>query len=101
MLQANFDIQQAEIKKAVLRFRAINHSLRQDILRYLHEKGRVTVTEVYQKLKLEQPVASTHLAILRKANLVNTEREGKFIYYLVNYPQLKRIHQIAERLIKT
>jgi DNA-binding transcriptional ArsR family regulator len=51
------------------------------------------------KLNLEQPVASTHLAILRRANLVTTQREGKFIFYSVNYQQLKHLHQIAERLI--
>ncbi|MGN6402627.1 MAG: ArsR/SmtB family transcription factor [Flavisolibacter sp.] len=98
-LQENLEIETLELKKAALRFRAINHSLRQDMLRFLHKRGRVTVTDVYVKLNLEQPVASTHLAILRRANLVTTQREGKFIFYSVNYQQLKHMHQIAEKLI--
>lgn len=98
-LQTSLEIENPELKKAALIFRAVNHGLRQTILQYLHENGRVTVTAVYKKLNLEQPVASTHLAILRKTNLVVTQREGKYIFYSVNYQQLKHVHQIAERLI--
>ena len=63
-----------QLKKGVQVFRAINHSLRQQMLRLVHMNLRMTVTEIYVKLKLEQSVASQHLAILRKAGLVNAER---------------------------
>ena len=55
------------LKKAALVLRAVNHKLRQQILKLIHQKGRITVTEIYVKLRLEQSVASQHLAILRKA----------------------------------
>jgi len=58
----------------------------------------VTATRV--KLHLERPVASAHLAILRKAGLVCTKREGKFIFYFVNYQRLQEIHQYAAQLLK-
>jgi DNA-binding transcriptional ArsR family regulator len=70
------------VKKASLILRAINHKLRQQILKLIDEQGRITVTEIYVKLRLEQSVASQHLAILRKAGFVKTERDGKFIYPL-------------------
>jgi DNA-binding transcriptional ArsR family regulator len=60
---------------------------------------RITVTEIYIKLKLEQSVASQHLAILRKAGIVSTERDGKCIFYSVNYNRLKQVHEIAKELI--
>ena len=69
------------VKKAALILRAINHKLRQQILKLIDEQGRITVTEIYVKLRLEQSVASQHLAILRKAGFVNTDRDGTFIYY--------------------
>ncbi|HEV7620980.1 MAG TPA: metalloregulator ArsR/SmtB family transcription factor, partial [Flavisolibacter sp.] len=70
-----------QLKKAALILRAVNHKLRQQILRLIHQNGKMTVTEIYVKLRLEQSVASQHLAILRKAGYVHTLRDGKFIYY--------------------
>jgi DNA-binding transcriptional ArsR family regulator len=63
---------------------AINHKMRQKIISLLRTKDRCTVTEVYIYLRVEQSVASQHLGRLRIADIVNTEREGKFIYYSVN-----------------
>jgi DNA-binding transcriptional ArsR family regulator len=88
------------LKKSALIFRAINHKLRQRILQFIHQNGRITVTQIYKKLRLEQSVTSQHLAILRKANFVITERDGRFIFYTVNYQYLKHIHKIADSLLK-
>jgi DNA-binding transcriptional ArsR family regulator len=87
------------IKKAALVLRAINHTLRQQILRQIDELGKITVTELYIKLRLEQSVASQHLAILRKAGFVKTERNGKFIYYSVNTSRLEEVNQLVANLI--
>jgi DNA-binding transcriptional ArsR family regulator len=88
-----------QLKKAALILRAINHKLRQQILKLLHQHGRMTVTEIYVKLRLEQSVASQHLAILRKAGFVDTLRDGKFIYYSVNYERLAEAHEFAKQLL--
>src|SRR5215203_2830702 len=83
------------VKKAALVLRAINHKLRQQILRQIDEQGKMTVTELYVKLRLEQSVASQHLAILRKAGFVKTERDGKFIHYSVNNQRLQEVNRFA------
>ena len=87
------------VKKASLILRAINHKLRQQILKLIDEQGKITVTEIYVKLRLEQSVASQHLAILRKAGFVKTERDGKFIYYTVNSARLEELNQFVETLL--
>lgn len=97
--EKDLSIEILQIKKAALVFRAINHPLRKQILMLLHQSVRMTVTEVFIKLRLEQSVASQHLAILRKAGLVNTERQGKYIFYSVNYARVKQLHQIAAEII--
>jgi DNA-binding transcriptional ArsR family regulator len=89
-----------QLKKAALILRAINHKLRQQILKLIHQHGKITVTEIYVKLRLEQSVASQHLAILRKAGFVLTVRDGKFIYYSVNYDRLDQVHAIVHELLK-
>jgi DNA-binding transcriptional ArsR family regulator len=88
------------LKKAALVLRAVNHKLRQQILKLIHQKGKITVTEIYVKLRLEQSVASQHLAILRKAGFVTTVRDGKFIYYSVSYERLNQVQQFAQQLLK-
>jgi DNA-binding transcriptional ArsR family regulator len=92
-------IEVIQVKKAALIFRAINHPLRKQMLQLLHENVRMTVTEIFIKLRLEQSVASQHLAVLRKAGMVNTERQGKFIFYSVNYQRIKQVHQVAGEII--
>ncbi|MBN8675959.1 MAG: helix-turn-helix transcriptional regulator [Chitinophagales bacterium] len=87
------------VKKAALILRAVNHKLRQQILKLIDEQGKITVTEIYVKLRLEQSVASQHLAILRKAGFVNTDREGKFIYYSVNANRLEEMNQFIDSLL--
>src|SRR4249919_4514 len=87
------------LKKSAMVLRAINHKLRQQIVRLLDEKKKLTVTDVYITMRLEQSVASQHLAILRRAGIVITQREGKFIYYAVNHKRLLEINKFAEELI--
>jgi DNA-binding transcriptional ArsR family regulator len=59
----------------------------------------MTVTELYVKLRLEQSVASQHLAILRKAGFVKTDRDGKFIYYSVNISRMQELNQFVKQLL--
>ncbi len=87
-----------ELRKAVLVLRAINHKLRQRIVDLLEENEKMTVTDIYIKLRLEQSVASQHLAILRRASVVDTERQGKFIYYFLNKERLAQISRLVDEL---
>jgi len=87
-----------ELRKAALVLRAVNHKLRQKMLDLLDENKRMTVTEIYVKLRLEQSVASQHLAILRSAGVVQTERNGKFIFYSVNRNRIGQISSLVEEL---
>ncbi len=91
-------LEYAILKKAVLTLRAINHPLRKEIMELIEEKKQMTVTEIYIKLRLEQSVASQHLAILRRADLLTTERDGKFIYYSINSKRMEEIASLVEKL---
>ena len=88
------------LKKAALVLRALNHKLRQQILSLIEAENKITVTEIYVKMRLEQSVASQHLAILRKAAIVDTQRDGKFIYYTINYDRLAQINSLTDELVK-
>jgi DNA-binding transcriptional ArsR family regulator len=94
-------INDIEIRKAKLMLRAINHKLRQQILQFIHNKKQTPVTQLYVALRLEQSVASQHLAILRRAGFVTTTKEGKFIYYSVNYQRIDEVHKLVYNFLST
>ena len=77
------------LKKAAMILRALNHKLRQQIVRVLDEHKKLTVTELYIYLRLEQSVASQHLAILRRAG----------IHYTINPNRIADIMKTVQLLI--
>jgi len=89
------------VKSAAMTLRAINHKLRQQIVRLLEENKRMNVTDIYVKLRLEQSVASQHLAILRRADIVITERDGKFIHYALNHARIASVAHFVKELINS
>ena len=64
-------------------FRALADPTRRDILRILRS-GRRTSGEIAAQFGSSWPTISRHLAVLREANLVVTERKGQEIYYELN-----------------
>jgi ArsR family transcriptional regulator, virulence genes transcriptional regulator len=93
------DIDYHNVKKAALVLRALNHKLRQQVIKTIYESKKLTVTELYVKLRLEQSVASQHLAILRKAGIVSTRRDGKFIFYTINFSRIEAINEFVKSLV--
>ena len=87
------------VKKAALILRALNHKLRQQLLKLIEEEKKITVTEIYVRLRLEQSVASQHLAILRKAGVVSTQRDGKFIFYIINHKRIDEVSDFVNELV--
>lgn len=87
------------VQKAATVLKAVNHDLRIRMLNLIHEKGPITVTEIYTKLGLEQSVASQHLALLRKAGFVQTERQGKCIFYKINYERFTELDQFVNKIL--
>ena len=94
------NIDYSALKMASEVLKAVNHPLRQKVLNMIDSNGPMNVTEVFIKLRVEQSVASQHLAILRKAQIVNTTRNGKFIYYSLNPERLTHISHLVEDLVQ-
>lgn len=92
------NISYESLRSAVLVLRAINHDLRRNIVNLLEKEDRMTVTQIYIKLRIEQSVASQHLAILRKAGIVEPHREGKYIYYSLEKTRLSQIADLITTL---
>ncbi len=68
--------------------RAVAHPLRLQILAFIDQNEEINVNKIYNTLGLEQSITSQHLRILRVAGLVNTQRDGKYIHYSIDYGKL-------------
>jgi ArsR family transcriptional regulator len=68
-------------------FAALANDIRLRCLMLMQLEGELCVCELTHALDLSQPMISRHLALLRKAELVNDRRVGQWIYYRIN-PQL-------------
>ncbi|MEK7257441.1 MAG: metalloregulator ArsR/SmtB family transcription factor [Bacteroidota bacterium] len=94
-IQTPFDL--AFLEKATESLRAVAHPIRLGIIDLLFHNEQLSVTEIYETLKIEQAVASHHLRIMKDRNIVAVVRDGKNAnYYLTD----KDYYQIVDALTK-
>ncbi len=66
-------------------FKAVGHPVRLKILDLLSlQSGPMCVCHIESNFALSQPTISHHLRLLRRAELVLSERRGTWVYYSVN-----------------
>ena len=92
-------INNTQLRLVASQIKALAHPLRLSILLFIDKNKTVNVNRIYNTLKLEQSITSQHLKILRSAGLVSSHREGKLIFYSVNYSKVKRIVDIVNDFI--
>ena len=95
-LNAKLDTKDLKVVSRVIR--AVNHPLRIAIIKLIANNDRITVTQIYFKLRVEQSVASQHLAILRNSQVLVAHRNGKNIHYSLNHDKLKTIFDCIDLL---
>ena len=64
-------------------FRMLADSTRLRLLMLLASEGELCVCELTHALELSQPKISRHLAQLRESGLLQTRREGQWMYYRI------------------
>ena len=77
--------------------KAIAHPTRIAIINLLENSNRLTVTEIFESLSIEQAVASHHLRILRDRGLVNSEKDGKNRFYYLKHDRLSQIIECIDK----
>jgi DNA-binding transcriptional ArsR family regulator len=77
-------------------FRALADPSRRTLLDRLHARNGQTLGELCRGLQMTRQAVAKHLAILRKANLVSWQRQGRERLHFINPVPL---NEIAERWI--
>ncbi|MFZ4558556.1 MAG: ArsR/SmtB family transcription factor [Saprospiraceae bacterium] len=93
MGKQNVEINHEKLETSSAMLRALAHPLRLQILEFIDKNEGINVNKIYNSLDLEQSITSQHLRILRLADLVKTEREGKFVHYTIDYDRIEKMNR--------
>ena len=66
-----------------LAFKALNDQTRREILELLRKKD-MTAGEIVEQFNISAPSVSHHLELLKRAGLIESEKQGQFILYSLN-----------------
>ena len=69
---------------------ALADPTRREILNLL-KQSRMSAGEISNHFSISGAAVSTHLSVLKEADLIRDEREGKYIYYELNATVLEEI----------
>ena len=70
--------------------RALAAPVRREILNLL-KAGRLSAGEITEHFDITAAAISRHLSVMKEADLIRDERQGKFIYYELNASVLEEI----------
>ena len=70
--------------------KALSDPIRRQILDML-KPGRLSAGEIAEAFSVSGAAVSKHLGVLKEADLIRDNREGKFIYYELNTSVLEEV----------
>lgn len=70
--------------------KALADPIRREILNLL-KQGRLSAGEIGEHFSVTAASISRHLSVLKEADLIRDQREGKFIYYQLNTSVLEEV----------
>lgn len=89
-----------DVGKLQLIFQTLSDTSRLKILKYINDK-ECSVSQIVEGTKLSQPLVSHHLRTLRERQILETNREGPFIYYRIKDRRLLEIFDMILEVITT
>ncbi|MFP4556648.1 MAG: ArsR/SmtB family transcription factor [Bacteroidales bacterium] len=85
------DLKIEQLEQAASMLKAMAHPMRIAILNFLEDGKRLTVTEIHEKLQIEQSTTSHHLGILKDKGVLSSKRVGKNTFYFLKSESLSKI----------
>lgn len=87
------------LETATETLRAVAHPHRLLIVEMLYRNKSMNVTEIYERLGIEQAVASHHLRILKDRGIVSVRRDGKNSNYSLTNEVYFKILEVLEQVV--
>ncbi|WP_091530011.1 ArsR/SmtB family transcription factor [Microlunatus soli] len=93
-------VEALELETIQARLHALDHPIRLRILRSLL-RGAQTTGELGDSWQLTAPEISRHLAVMRAAKLVTTQRRGRYVEYQLEVDPIGRLGtDLVEALLR-
>ena len=86
-----------KINTATNLLKGVAHPIRLAIMEVLKTEDKMCVTDIYNKIGVEQAVASQHLKILKDKNIIDSEKEGKKSFYFIKNQKFKELLAYIEQ----
>lgn len=87
--------QDLEQKADILK--VMGHALRLSIIGLLTDNEKLTVTNIFTELGIEQAVASHHLRLLKSAGIVSLTKSGKHSFYYITDSKFSDIYSLLTK----
>lgn len=88
---ADIKLDPEQLDAASNMLKAIAHPMRIAIIDFLQGGQELSVTQIHNKLGIEQSTTSHHLGILKDKGVLISRREGKNTFYSLKHENLKNI----------
>lgn len=81
-------------------FKALSDPIRLRIVLLLQSEGELCVCDLMEVLKLPQSTVSRHLAYLKRSCLVDTRRQGVWMYYQLSRESCQMCRELHDILLR-
>jgi ArsR family transcriptional regulator len=99
-MQSTLVTEDHDVRPLTRLFRALGDETRVRIVALLSH-GELCVCHVETALELSQPNVSRHLGILRAAGVVDTRRDGTWVYYRLAEQENEAVQEMLSTLAKS
>ena len=86
-----------KINAATSLLKGVAHPIRLAIMEVLKDDTKMCVTDIHQKIGIEQAVASQHLKILKDRGILESYKEGKQSFYFIKNDNFKNLLAYIEQ----
>lgn len=80
--------------------KAMSDKTRRDILSLLRKEGKMSAGDIAARYDMTQATVSHHLSFLTEAELVTSEKKGKYIYFEINTTVVQELLEYIMSLLK-
>ncbi|GAB1371378.1 hypothetical protein MASR1M45_14400 [Candidatus Kapaibacterium sp.] len=90
------NVKAEQLEKMADILKCIAHPIRLEIIEMLEGCRRLCVTDIVEKMHIEQSVVSHHLTKLKDKGILRSVREGKNVFYQISMTELSGLFNCIE-----
>ena len=86
-----------KINSATSLLKGVAHPIRLAIMEVLKPVDQMCVTDIHEKIGVEQAVVSQHLKILKDRRILGSHKEGKHSFYFIKNENFKQLLALIDQ----